>query len=200
MNGEALTNSAARNLALLVLTLLPASACDVLSPADPTTDPPETIHGNAPSTAEDGSSASGGDVPSTGTEVPATEVDTLFTSSTSGVVSPRRQVIRDETDFATAWGEATGHLVPAEPAPEIDFAAAQVLLVAMGERPTGGYDIAARSLTVDDGMLYVTVEEVAPGADCLTTQALTQPIVVLRVPVTDGVVQFVEKESVLDCS
>lgn len=199
MNGQAMVNRTARSLALLVLALLPASACDVLTPTDAPTDSPEAIHDNATATTDEGS-ATADEVPPTATEVPATEVETLFASAASGVMSSRRQVIRSETELADAWAEVTGLLVSAEPAPDIDFSAGQVLLVAMGERPSGGYGIDVTSVAEESGTLYAVVDEVSPGADCLTTAALTQPVLVLRVPATEGDVSFVEQESVLDCS
>lgn len=70
----------------------------------------------------------------------------------------------------------------------------------MGERPSGGYGIDITSLAEESGTLYAVVDEASPGADCLTTAALTQPVLVLRVPATVGDVTFVEQESVLDCS
>lgn len=199
MDGQAMANGAVRSLALLVLALLPASACGGLTPTDASTDSPEVIHEDTSATTDEGSPAPD-EVPATATEVPATEVETLLASSASGVMSSRRQVIRSETELAAAWAEVTGHLLPAEPAPIVDFSAGQVLLVAMGERPSGGYGIDITSLAEESGTLYAVVDEVSPGDDCLTTAASTQPVLLLRVPATGGEVTFVEQESVLDCS
>ncbi|MBX2881916.1 MAG: protease complex subunit PrcB family protein [Granulosicoccus sp.] len=63
----------------------------------------------------------------------------------------------------------------------IDFATEQVALVSMGQRTSGGYSIAAES--VSDAGAYIELKLMlsSPGADCVVTGALTHPYQVLSI-------------------
>lgn len=139
-------------------------------------------------------------IPSSATPVPVREVDTLLLTSTSGITASRRQVIRDADELEAAWRAATGPLLPETPAPDVDFGADLVLLVAMGERPSGGHSIDLSALAEADDTLYATVEETEPGASCVPTAVLTQPVLMIRAPGVGTDVVFIEAKSVLDCS
>jgi hypothetical protein len=108
----------------------------------------------------------------------------------------QRLVIRSADQWAEAWARITG---PARPAPAVNFAREMVVLVAMGERPTGGYVITVDGVYDADGRLYAEVKEASPGPLCGTTEALTQPIDAVRVPRRDGPVTFVERAVTMAC-
>lgn len=175
-----------RGLAIaLTFASLGATACDP-SPTDPFHEP-LTV-----STSDE--------VPSSATGVPATEVDTLFRSYFSGIRSPRRQVIRSDIELEQAWSEITAPFHPPDPLPVMNFAAVQVLIAAMGERPTSGYGIDVTFLAEADQTIYAVVEEVSPGPSCGRYSVLTQPALVISVPRVGSALTFVEERSVLDCS
>ncbi len=54
------------------------------------------------------------------------------------------------------------------------------LLVSSGEKPTGGYAITVKSVSEEDAVLHVLVEETEPAADEYVIQVLTYPLVVLE--------------------
>ena len=64
--------------------------------------------------------------------------------------------------------------------------------VGLGTRSSGGYAARVAGITAGSGGLTVTVEEVAPGAGCIATMALTTPVVVVRLERLDAEVEFVE--------
>ena len=77
---------------------------------------------------------------------------------------------------------------------------AAVILVALGERPTGGYSIFIDRVTeLQDGSIEVLVRSVAPGPTCGVTAALTQPVDIARVPRRDGSVSFRELAETHNC-
>ncbi len=47
--------------------------------------------------------------------------------------------------------------------------------------------------------LYVEVEEASPDPACVTTAALTQPVLLVAVPLMGSAGRFVERESALGC-
>ncbi|MFN2563770.1 MAG: protease complex subunit PrcB family protein [Gemmatimonadaceae bacterium] len=117
----------------------------------------------------------------------------------SGLTERQRLVIRSSSAWDEAWKRITARSSPAQPAPAVDFDHEIVVLVAMGQRPTGGYSIAIEGLFEAGGALYALVRETSPGSRCFTTQALTQPIDAVRVPRRAGAVAFVERTATNEC-
>ncbi|BDG03794.1 protease complex subunit PrcB family protein [Anaeromyxobacter oryzae] len=74
------------------------------------------------------------------------------------------------------------------PAPPVDFGKDAVIVVAMGERPTGGWavELARNEAAVKDGVVLVQVSFRGPAKDALVTQALTRPCLAVKVP-RDGI-------------
>ncbi len=139
-------------------------------------------------------------VPPEATQVPAQQVDTLVRESTSGVTDRRRVVIRTEEVWSEFWSRVYAPRTPAPERPSPAFDRRSVVAVAMGTRPTGGYTIDIESLSRRDGDVYVVVRETSPGESCITTQAITAPVLAVALPAIEGEAVFVERDSVLECS
>lgn len=95
----------------------------------------------------------------------------------TGIGEARRMVIRDANGFAQLWAE-----LGAGDRPDVDFTQNVVVVVAAGERPSGGYDIAVAHVAQAGGQLTIQVVETAPGPNCVTTGGATQPVDVVVVP------------------
>jgi hypothetical protein len=104
------------------------------------------------------------------------------------------RIIESADDFARAYRALAGGQPPA-----IDFDRAVVLALDMGRQASGGYRIAVDSVLRDDGVLTARVVEVEPGAGCVTTQAVTRPYQLVRVPVDDEPVRVERRTLVRDC-
>ena len=68
---------------------------------------------------------------------------------------------------------------------EIDFDANDLVIVALGQQPTGGYAINIASIHLQGGELAVTGKASAPGLDSVT-QALTYPYSAVLIANTDA--------------
>lgn len=70
------------------------------------------------------------------------------------------------------------------PPPEADLEGAVVLLVAAGQRPTGGHavELAAPTAPVKGGVALVRVVLRAPAPGAMTAQVLTSPCLVVSLP------------------
>lgn len=183
---------------LSVVVLLAAAgflSCGGAGPTDPVRGPDQPPVGEGSSVAE----RPGPHAPTEAAELSSEEVDTLFGSEISGIMERRRSVVRTPSAWADAWAEITGPMISAEPVPEVDFTTRQVLVLAMGGRPSGGYSIRLGALSQLGDTLYAVVRETSPAAGCLTSQALTQPVAVLAVPLHGVRVEFVEERALLDC-
>ena len=77
---------------------------------------------------------------------------------------------------------------------EIDFDANDLVIVAWGEKPTGGFGINIESIQLQGGELAVTGKASTPPADAATTQALTYPYSAVLIPNTsaDLIVTYID--------
>jgi hypothetical protein len=101
--------------------------------------------------------------------------------STSGITTPARLVIRDDSAYANFWTSLGAGARPA-----VDFSRDIVIVAAAGQRATGGNAIAVERVTRTGDGLAVEVVESNPGPGCMTTQALTQPVDVVVVAAADA--------------
>jgi hypothetical protein len=84
--------------------------------------------------------------------------------------------------------------------PQVDFANDVVVLVAAGQRSSGGHEITVRRAALANGRLLLEVVETKPGPNCMTTLALTQPVEVVAVRAARAARwEFVEREEIKDC-
>lgn len=77
-----------------------------------------------------------------------------------------------------------GRRLPLGPLKSIDFSQEQVVLVALGQKPTGGFSIILDGSEIIDGQLELTVRSRGPEPGTMVTQALTTPCAVIAVAAT----------------
>lgn len=70
------------------------------------------------------------------------------------------------------------------PPPAVDFAREGVLLIAMGQQTSGGYELSltGRPATVQNGVLTVPVEWREPLPGYVQTQVMTHPCLLVKLP------------------
>lgn len=108
-------------------------------------------------------------------------------------------VIDNQDDFEAFW-EALHEGRGSTPSlPSVDFSEETIVAVLFGTKPTGGYTIEVTEVTSDGDRLHVQVEKTVPGADCVTTQAVTSPYHVIKVPAAGADVEFNTSEETRSC-
>ena len=117
----------------------------------------------------------------------------------SQIRQPKQLVIRDQATWVTTWNLLWPAVALVGAPPYVDFDHEMIVLAALGERPTGGYSILVDSAGSGADGVTVWVGTSAPGPHCGTTQALTQPVDLARLPRIDAPVRFVETSRVADC-
>ena len=141
-------------------------------------------------------------------EIPSTAIDETFGDGGvrrvahayySGFDRPMRAVIRDQETWRTAWATLYARSSPVPAVPAVDFSRSAVILVALGTRGSGGYDITISRVARDAGLVYVQVTSTSPGERCGTTLALTQPVDIVVLPHTVERAAFVEWKAVHQC-
>lgn len=138
------------------------------------------------------------EVPADAQRVSFDEIDELD-SPFSAFSEPQRMVITDAEAWAEAWQRFHGAVEPMPAIPNVDFTQRMVILAAMGQRSSGGYQIAVEGVYRDADRLIVEVRETSPGPRCVTTAALTSPATAVITDRFDGEVAWVEKTSEAKC-
>ncbi len=118
----------------------------------------------------------------------------------SGIDDSKQVVIRNESEFKAKFKEVNSIFFPEPEAPEIDFNKYTVIAVFQGTKNNGGYTIKIEKIRYDeDGNVKVTVIETSPGRNCVTTDAITHPYYIAKIPKTDAKVVFDVKQEVFNC-
>jgi hypothetical protein len=96
-------------------------------------------------------------------------------------------VVRDQTAWRAMWERVYRAIQPLPPLPSVDFTQSMLVVVALGSRPTTGYDGTVAAAARDDGILRVQALERYPGAGCVEAEMLTNPIDIVTLPATGTV-------------
>jgi hypothetical protein len=98
---------------------------------------------------------------------------TYVQSQYPGVIGsePKLLIATDRAEFQELWSQYIGH----DALPSVDFKRETALLLFMGWKMTGGFDIEAKSVAMDGKTLVVTAATRRPPARGIVTEALTSP-------------------------
>lgn len=117
----------------------------------------------------------------------------------SGIADSARLTVRSQAEWLQAWSALWRNTSPVPPPPPMNFGREVVVVAALGQRSSGGYSIYVDSAYQRAGHVEVVVRKVSPGAGCVTTAALTEPVDVAVIPVTGQPLQFRERATVHEC-
>jgi len=120
-------------------------------------------------------------------------------STYSGIDDSLTAVVRDSAAWTQLWQRIQRPFFPRPSAPAVNFSREMVVVAALGRRPNAGYDIVidGAERTRDGVAVDVLVRSPAPG--CPVEAAITQPVDLGRVPVTDGPISFRERHVSIPC-
>jgi hypothetical protein len=104
------------------------------------------------------------------------------------------RIIESPDDFARAYQALVGRRPP-----EVDFDANVVVALYMGKRPTGGYVIEVERVREVGDAIEVRAVATQPGSGCITTQAITAPYQLVRIPVDNEPVLIERRTRRRDC-
>jgi len=115
---------------------------------------------------------------------------TVLSSGDNGRFNERtNKLITDNNSFIKVWEDAYANFSAKKELPKIDFEKQTVILVAQGEKTSGGYSIILKSITELKNTLEVVVLLKSPKEGCLTTSVITYPyqIIVFDKPLKEVV-------------
>jgi len=117
----------------------------------------------------------------------------LAHSDFSSYGTATRTVVSDAVTWALAWNRICGGVQPPPPKPAVDFGAERVLVVALGQRYSGGFDIHVDSVVQFQSGTRVYLTTSSPGSNAITIAVLTAPVQAVRVPAPREPVVFEER-------
>jgi hypothetical protein len=113
-------------------------------------------------------------------------VDVLYRNQQCSVLQAQTRWIDSPEAYQTLFAELRKTYIggQAQQPPPVDLSKEGVLLVAMGQKNTGGYsvDLANQEAVIDGGVLQVAVQWREPKKGMMVTQALTSPCLLLKIP------------------
>lgn len=113
--------------------------------------------------------------------------ESLASGFDSQVTEKNNIVIREQGEFEKIWSK----LAQNKP-PEIDFEKNKVIAVFQEEQPTGGYEVETEKITQTGQEFKVYVKEMVPDPSGTVTQVQTYPYHMIKIPLIDKPVEFVE--------
>lgn len=126
-------------------------------------------------------------------------VQSIVTEQNSGFVESDRRVIRDAIAWATVWARIYEKASSKPSLPAIDFSKEQVLVAALGSRPSTGYSIRITEASGSGNAIKVKFETQSPGPGCVVLTSITHPVTVAKMGRTVGSAVFEENATVRNC-
>ncbi len=126
------------------------------------------------------------------------EFTRIMTQQTSAFDESAELVIRDRPALESAWARVFNQ-VQSNPPPAVDFGREMVILVALGNRNSGGYTIRVDAVNRSSDGAVVRYVATSPGPGCMTMQSMTSPVDVVRAPRIPGTIRFQRRDIVQTC-
>lgn len=119
----------------------------------------------------------------------------------SALTQPERVAWSEPAVFLAGWQRAHAGTNPGIVLPSIEAGRETAVLVALGERPSGGHAIRVSAAEMHGDSLLVHVESSRPGPGCMTTAVMTQPYQIVAIAWHGPAdrIRFVEHERIDDC-
>jgi hypothetical protein len=74
--------------------------------------------------------------------------------------------------------------------PKVDFSQYIAMALFLGQKRTGGYGLQVRRIDSHPKSIVVHISLIGPGKGCTSTQALTQPYQIVKLPATSKEILF----------
>lgn len=135
--------------------------------------------------------------------VPLASDAQLYYDDRGGIPDSVRTVVRDQAEWEEAWERATSRLGDPPPAPPIDFEEHMVLVVGAGRMSPGdriqvdSAGVRTERTTEQEEEVFEVVVRTVEG--CGGIRADIFPLTIVRIPVFEGRVSFVERQEQAEC-
>lgn len=104
------------------------------------------------------------------------EFEILYQSPINGAPVKSYRVVRNIEDYRAFFIS-----IKEDNIPEIDFKKANVLILNMGQKNTGGYNVAPEKMIDDGKKLIMILKETYPKKGDMVTMSLTSPVCIVKI-------------------
>lgn len=98
-----------------------------------------------------------------------------------GFDKPGYVLVNSQDRLTNLWYQAHGTQLQVPSVPKLDFSRETVVAIFDGQKPTGGYGLDVRSVSVENGELYIDLVTTRPTEGAITTQSITSPWLILHI-------------------
>jgi len=102
-----------------------------------------------------------------------------------GIESAENHLIKSQEDWQEIWDRAQAYRMPPPELPDVDFEKEQVIACFMGSQYSGGHYLEIADIQAQNDELKVVVNAIYPGKNCIVTQAITSPFVMVKIAKTE---------------
>lgn len=103
--------------------------------------------------------------------------DVLDEGPYCGIQEPVSRLITNNDEWQTFYKKFGSNRFPSPEAPEVNFEENALIVSLMGMRTSGGHKVEINSMVKEGKTIKVSLTYVAPGDNCMVTEALTQPYI-----------------------
>lgn len=111
-------------------------------------------------------------------------------------VEEQLELIRDPVTWNRTW---TAYVGTHTPVPTVDFKTEMIILIQIGYRGTGGYEVNVTRIEEQEAKLVVYYTERQPGKNCHVTFAVTHPFQIIKLPEIGKEVTFIKTVQRRNC-
>ena len=127
------------------------------------------------------------------------EFEVLVNSFYSSVTEKKEIIATDRDEYIKIMNIAYEYLDRVPEIQEVDFNRYIVIAVFMGAKTSGGYSITVDKIIEKSDKITVYINEISPGKNCITTDAITYPFELIKIPKTDKKIIFKTRGITKDC-
>jgi len=113
----------------------------------------------------------------------------------SGFTDAKQEVIKTKADWEKTWAKLSARGSDRDKLPQVDFTKEMVVLVAMGQKRTGGYSIEVTKVETFGDKLKIHIKRREPPPDAFTLQVITSPFHAVAARKNDLKPEFVETKA-----
>lgn len=124
---------------------------------------------------------------------------TIDKNTNGGFQELTQEVYTNQTAFEKAWKLAWSNFSDPTPAPSIDFNKDVVVLVALGMRNNGGYQLKINSVSEETNQIIVDYIETTPNPKCTYSQSIVFPYEFISFSKTSKKVVFKSSSKIREC-
>lgn len=122
----------------------------------------------------------------------------MWTANT-GLTVPTERVVTNAEDWRVVWSKVYQNIDPPPAVPEIDFSKEVVVVVGIGGRSNGGYQLQINTVRDLGAAVEISSSTRVSGNQCAKATAENAPVQMVRMPKVSKPVTFTMRTWTYDC-